>query len=527
MRTWVSRRHHIEGPGVALALAWSLLAGTGCDGDDTKPPDDSPSLPTHTRVDNAALDVLPGVYPNALDVSGTGNLEVAVLGAEGLDVSDLEPAEATLWDAKEESKVQALGAATVRDVDGDGRLDAVLTFSVPALKKAGVLTPETHRVVFRGKTRSGAELSAQDAVHDVQHVVVRLPAPTGPHAVGTLEYAWTDTSREESLTPEPGDWRELKVRLWYPAVARPQAQPAPYFLQPLEGELFATLGGLPPQVLGFVLANAVRGSSLPEGSERFPVLLLSHGYGSASALSSRVAEDLASHGYVVAAISHTRSSSPLVFPDGRVVGDVVEISPADPALNRRVQDLWTGDARFVLDQLVRLDEGDAQGRFTGRLDLSRVGMFGHSFGGSTAGEACRTDARVGAGLNLDGTFFGDLEGEVRVPFLVMNSEEAAADPSRARFFEHLRATGYDVSLQGAGHFSFTDLGLFLPLLRHYLPNTKAEAYQLGTLDGARASSLTNAYVLAFFDKHLRGRSAPLLDGPSAQNPEVELVVHAP
>ncbi|QSQ27269.1 hypothetical protein JY651_21165 [Pyxidicoccus parkwayensis] len=523
----MSRRRHIEGISTALVLACGLLTGTGCDGDDSKPPDDSPSLPTHTRVDNASLDVLPGVYPNAVDLSGTGTFEVAVLGAEGLDVSDLDPAQATLWDAKEEKKVSAVGTAPSRDVDGDGRLDALFTFSLPALKQAGVLTAETGRVVFRGKTRGGTEVSAQDGLFDAQHLVTRLPEPTGSFAVGTLEYAWTDGSREEWLTTEAGDFREVKVRLWYPAITRPQAQPAPYFLQPLEGELFATQGGLSSQVFSFVLAHSVRGAALPEGSERFPVVLLSHGYGSATALSSVAAEELASHGYVVAAISHPHSSSALVFPDGRVVSDVVEISPAQPDLNRRVQDLWTADARFVLDQLTRLDTADAQGRFTGRLDLTRVGMFGHSFGGSTAGEACRTDARVKAGLNMDGTFFGNLDAEVRVPFLLMNSEEATVDPSRARFFEHLRAIGYDVSFEGAGHFSFTDLGLALPLLQHYAPRTDAEDYQLGTLDAARAPMLVKAYVLAFFDKHLRELPAPLLDGPSAQNPEVELVLHAP
>lgn len=526
MRMLQSRSRHIGGVSAALAVAWSVVAGTGCDDDDTRPPDDTPSFPTHARVDNASLDVMPGVYPNAVDLSGSGDLEVAVLGAEGLDVTDVDPAQATLWDAKETVKVAATGAAPARDVDGDGRLDAVLTFSLPSLKAAGVLTSETTRVVLLAKTRSGTELSAQDSVQDAGHRVVRLPEPTGPHSVGTLEYAWMDTSREEWLTPEAGDWREVKVRLWYPAVTRPQAQPAPYFLQPLEGELFATRGGLPAQVFGFVLAHSVRGAALA-GGERFPVLLLSHGYGSVSALHSSVAEELASQGYVVAALSHPRGGGPLVFPDGRVVSDVVEISPAKPELNRRVQDLWTADARFVLDQLTRLDEADAQGRFTGRLDLTRVGMFGHSFGGSTSGEACRTDPRVKAGLNMDGTFFGDLDGEVHVPFLVMNGEGASADGSRARFFEHLRATGYDVSFQGAGHFSFTDLGLALPLLQQYLPRTNAGDYQLGTLDGGRAVSLVTAYVLAFFDRHLRERPAPLLDGPSAQNPGVELVIHAP
>ncbi|MFP2932353.1 alpha/beta hydrolase family protein [Pyxidicoccus sp. 3LG] len=517
-----SWRYHLERLGAALALSLYLVAGTGCEEDEDDPP---PSEPV--EADNATLDVLPGVFPNAVDLSGTGEIEVAVLGAESLEAGDLSADEATLSDVEGKAKVRARAAGSARDVDGDGHLDAILSFSIPELKAAGVLTAETARVVLHAKTRSGATVSARDVVHDASHPVVRLPLPTGPHAVGTFEDAWTDDTREETFTSAPGDKRELKVRFWYPARARPLAQPSPYFLTWREGEFVARDAGLPAHAFGFFFPHAVRGAVLPEGDERFPLLLLSHGYGTPTAFYSGAAEELASQGYVVVAISHTRGGSPQVFPDGRVVDDLVELSPLDRAQNIRVQGVWTADARFVLDRLVALDASDPAGRFTGRLDLGRVGAFGHSFGGSTAGEASRTDARVKAGLNMDGTFHGDLEAEVHAPFLVMNSVDAGGDSSRERFFQHLRATGYDLSIQGAGHFTFSDLELAMPLVRHYSPQATAAEYGLGALDGPRSFTLVNTYLLAFFDKHLRARSTPLLDGPSAEHPEVELVVRQP
>ena len=519
-RSW---RRPLEGAGAALALSFSLLVGPGCDGED-EDPRPTPPVPT---AHHATLDVLPGVYPNAIDLSGTGHLEVAVLGGGTLDISDLDSKSATLSDPEAKAEVRALEAGPARDVDGDGEVDAILRFSVPALKDAGVLAPESTQILFRARTRSGADVIARDAAHDAAHPVARLPPPTGSHAVGTFEDAWTDEQREETLTEAPGDKRELKVRLWYPARARPQAQPAPYFLTWREGELAAGSSGLPPAFFGFVFTHSVRDAALPEGDERFPVLLFSHGYGMPTAFYSGAAEELASHGYVVAAISHTRSGAPLVFPDGRVVDELIQLSPTDTALNTRVQDLWTADARFVLDQLAKLDAADPAGRFTGRLDLSRVGMFGHSFGGSTAGEACRTDARVKAGLNMDGTFFGNLEAEVHAPFLLMNSDGTSADPSRARFFQQLRATGYNASIHGTGHISYSDVVLAMPLIRHYAPTATPEGFGLGTIEGPRVFTLVNTYVRAFFDKHLRARPTPLLDGPSAEHPEVELVVHAP
>ena len=37
---------------------------------------------------------------------------------------------------------------------------------------------------------------------------------------------------------------------------------------------------------------------------------------------------------------------------------------------------------FALDPLAQLNTADPAGEFTGRLDLTRVGIFGHSFGGA-------------------------------------------------------------------------------------------------------------------------------------------------
>ena len=42
----------------------------------------------------------------------------------------------------------------------------------------------------------------------------------------------------------------------------------------------------------------------------------------------------------------------------------------------------------------------------------------------------------------------------------------------------------------------------------------------GPIDAQRAHSIINAYSLAFFDRHLKGRPARLLDGPVRQYPEV-------
>ena len=55
-----------------------------------------------------------------------------------------------------------------------------------------------------------------------------LPKPDGPYSVGVRAFAWIDHSREESATPEPGDYRAVTVQVWYPANPKPDVPTAVY-----------------------------------------------------------------------------------------------------------------------------------------------------------------------------------------------------------------------------------------------------------------------------------------------------------
>jgi pimeloyl-ACP methyl ester carboxylesterase len=100
-----------------------------------------------------------------------------------------------------------------------------------------------------------------------------------------------------------------------------------------------------------------------------------------------------------------------------------ERSPPDEqdAKLARLGEVWAGDQRFVLDQLAAWNERHAQLR--GRLDLQRVGAFGHSLGGAAAAQAAYDDDRIDAAINMDGTMFGSVATEgSRVPFLLIEAE---------------------------------------------------------------------------------------------------------
>ncbi len=95
-------------------------------------------------------------------------------------------------------------------------------------------------------------------------------------------------------------------------------------------------------------------------------------------------------------------------------------------------------------------------------------------------------------------------------FMFMNSDNAL--PYNA-MFEIASGPAYAVSIEGSEHFNYSDFSIMSPLYKM--------TGLLGPIEGYRMLEITEAYVLAFFDKYLKGQAAPLLDAPADEYPEVE------
>ncbi|MET1071172.1 MAG: lipase, partial [Umezawaea sp.] len=262
----------------------------------------------------------------------------------------------------------------------------------------------------------------------------------------------------------------------------------------------------------------------PEG--RWPVILYSPGYGSLRTLGTTAAEDLASRGYVVVAVDHTHEAPFVEFPGGRLeVRQAPGDDPLPAALTTRVADLG-----FVLDRLPSVLGASA--------DLTRVGVFGHSFGGDTAAELMATDRRVDAGADLDGWLAYDADGTrptraategVDRPFLLMGSPGSTTDgrprthrtaPAWGAFWEHSTGFRRDLVMPEAMHYSYTDVQAFLPRLD---ADPAVRALRIGTVDPVRSTAAQRAYLAAFFDQALKCVPQPLLRNDSPAHPDVEFV----
>lgn len=179
-------------------------------------------------------------------------------------------------------------------------------------------------------------------------------APLGPHKVGFRSVTLLHKDQPDLLHADPATGRvqlhtrTLTVDLWYPAKAARGAVPVTYT---------ASLFGEPPRpsvrfsVRGLATRNAV-----PDGGG-YPLVILSHGYSNAPAVMTWLTENLASKGYVVAAIHHRDPDPYVVSAEKR----------AAPNFNRPV------DIAFVAAAL-RRDLGAL-------IDPTRLALIGYSQGG--------------------------------------------------------------------------------------------------------------------------------------------------
>ena len=394
-----------------------------------------------------------------------------------------------------------------------------------------------------------------------------LPKPTGPYAIGHTTLHLIDDDRGDPWMPDRE--RELMATVAYPArhAARyPRSRWfSPAVAESLEESLAAPPTNAAPGSVDLARARAHSRADAPAArtpgrrTQGWPVVLFSPGGGSFREQNTALIEDLASRGYVVVSFDHTYETPVVEFPDGRLVSQLADFQSTDLKVLRvvfkRAIDARVADTRFVLDRLAELDRGrnpDAERRrlppgLRGALDLRRLGMFGYSYGGYTAGETMVNDRRIDAGVNLDGAMahgFGISEdwpylpGEVVTrgldrPFMLFGNARhnhlstdppPAGDPSWREFWSNQRGWKLDITLRQSEHGSFSDLQVGGPQIARALglpPGTFEPL--VGTIDPDRSIAAQRAYVAAFFDLHLRQRDYQLLDGPSPAYPEIEFV----
>ncbi len=359
--------------------------------------------------------------------------------------------------------------------------------------------------------------------------VFNLPTPTGNYQVGT-HVLHVKTDMEEPITKAPNDKRELAVKVWYPTSNTSTSQQEPYLDEANRTSFITKYGGglLPPSTMDYldrVNTHVYRDATI--AAEAFPVLLFSHGYGSNASGYYAMLTEIASHGYIIINMNHTYESLGATFPDGSVklfdydfqgsdganamqyITPIQEAFAKDLSYEERHAILreaskeynvthmvkrWAKDMSFVMDQLEGWNE---RGFLKDRLDLEKIGVFGHSRGGGAAGQVALKDARIKAAANIDGVQWGEMMDTIySQPFLYISADWPAEHPDiNAHVYKH-KSTDffYRSKLLTAGHPNFMDIPFMIPV---------PSLAQTGTIDAELGIAITNQLVISFFNKHLK------------------------
>ncbi|MEK6222410.1 MAG: hypothetical protein N2D54_09185, partial [Chloroflexota bacterium] len=178
---------------------------------------------------------------------------------------------------------------------------------------------------------------------------------------------------------------------------------------------------------------------------------------------------------------------------------------------------------FVLDEMTDLNQSDPGERFTDRIDLDMVGVFGHSTGGAAAVEFCWQDLRCKVVLGMD-TWMAPIsdqviEESISQPIVLMHSQDwdTLFNPSghyaRAdKLLKGLDQPGVQFTIEGTKHLDFSSLPLLSPLM--------VNLGLKGPIDGDRVLEIINTYTLDFFNHYLKSGKLSYLTKAQADYPEV-------
>jgi len=281
-----------------------------------------------------------------------------------------------------------------------------------------------------------------------------FPEPIGSYIVGRtqmdFEYMASDHSK-----------RELTAFVYYPSDSSEGKATSTYMFP----EIYEMFNERPlVTVLKDVFSINIRTRcyddlALSGKEKRYPVLFYVCGGGGSPEWGTVLCSDLASKGYVVVSIGHLNSTM-YKRKDGRLfniskdfsdviisfsedsrmqeLGGKMAMRPDDetaiemchnvltlPILARLTEfsELQAKDVRYVADYLYKLDSGELNSIFKGRLQLDiGMGIVGHSYGGPTTAIVCRDDDRFVCGIGLDSGAFGLLDSDLKKPFLLLFSE---------------------------------------------------------------------------------------------------------
>lgn len=356
-----------------------------------------------------------------------------------------------------------------------------------------------------------------------------IPLPPGPYGISLQTTEMVNTGMVDPFAPSK-KYRRIVLSAFYPTtMSRDCRQMQSSYMPPatayVHDQLYGSLG-LPNgtfEVLKLTLCSPdhaiSRRNRIPH-----PVVLFSPGLGNSRLIYSNIAASLAAQGFVVLTVDHPYDGAIVEYRDGSFVlaANISTDEQIEASLAVRTKDM-----SFVSQQLHnRTVTRDLFKGLYGYPDLGKKFLYGHSLGGATAAAAMLEDKLILGGINLDGTFFGDVVHKGLDRPLMLYAHEGknlSTDKSWADIWSHLRSSKVEVTVKGSAHGAYTDFPLLLEVLglRDQLP---AEANELiGTISGAQILDIISMSSASFFRFAGRQTTSEQLKKALSQFSEVEML----
>jgi len=346
----------------------------------------------------------------------------------------------------------------------------------------------------------------------------------GPYPVGVTTTVFVDESRHDDATDSS---RTMLTEIWYPTTALgtqfPKNKMSDFVLKganPGIGMAIKMAFKKDVAELDETFENeAYRDAPVAEG--KFPLVVFSHGNGGFRMQSVFWCEHLASHGYVVVAPDHTGNAAATVVDNKLVLHDSSAREQA--AIDRPL------DVRFLIDMIGKWNKG-ADSRFNGRLDMEKIAVGGHSFGGMTSTMAADQDERIDAIVPMAAV--GREHVNTDVPSLIILATEddtiRAAGNERVReYYDEGTGPKYLVEFVDGGHYSFTEMFQFDPAFGDGVGTGKriTNGEDITYTDKEIVYRYTNGYSVAFLDKYVKGETGKELDAYLGKNQDESVLIH--
>lgn len=281
------------------------------------------------------------------------------------------------------------------------------------------------------------------------------------------------------------------------------------------------LGKILSLFFGSMTTPAAWNSPLRTG-EKYPLIIFSHGLGAFRTIYSAIGTDLASYGFIVAAVEHRdgSASATYFFKDQsaaeirnktwlylRTLGKGEEEFPLRNEQVRQRAEECSQALNLILD----MDRGkpvknvldlefDVE-QLKDSIDRDKIAVMGHSFGGATVLQTLSEDQRFRCGIALDAWMFpvGDeVYSRIPQPLFFINSEHFQY-PSNILRMKKCYSPGRErkmITIRGSVHQNFVDFTFATGKIMGCLFTLKGE------IDSNVALGLSNRASLAFLQKYL-------------------------